>query len=173
MSPSPRLPVQEHTESYADPLAPGNSPIVLANPSDLGTDPASPLDTVRPLLSYSDALTPLEGEDTAIRIGFLNIGGLPHHRTPKANKLRQFIQSCQFLVFGLSEMNTIWSRVLSYHRPYALFQRWLGSDTRTRADWNTHLAFHATHAYGGTGLLTRGITSSRVHKSGGDPTGLG
>ena len=119
-------PARKPTETYAAPRAPGDSPNASVNPPDPGPGPASPLDTVRPLLSYGDALTPLEGEDTAIRIGFLNIGGLPRHRTPKANKLRQFIQSCQFSVFGLSEMNTIWSRVLSYHRPYALFQPVLG-----------------------------------------------
>jgi hypothetical protein len=55
---------------------------------------------------FGDAMGPLN--NTHMRIGFQNIGGLSSNNTETDKILQNFIQSNSFNVFGISEVNLFW-----------------------------------------------------------------
>lgn len=112
--------------------------------------------------------------DTHFRIAYANINGFDTDTSnnPKVQQLRQWLQEINPDVFLGCEAQLNWSKM-----PWeASLDQWFRTQdpTRTICAYNMHEAStHQQRQYGGTFLLSRGHTSSRVVSMGTDPSNLG
>jgi hypothetical protein len=72
---------------------------------------------------YGDNL--IKKQKNILRIGFLNIGGLPFQQDSfKDQELRQGLTALDFDIFGIAEMNLDWRTVLEQDRLYSRTREW-------------------------------------------------
>lgn len=117
--------------------------------------------------------TTLQNDPQCLRIGFLNVGCLPQHNPhPKQDALHHHILNHHFDILGLSEVGLNWSllpRSKAWHeRTYKIFRQ-----LSTILAWNQTDIHTSPIQWGGTALLTMGLTTSRIHSRGKGPKKLG
>lgn len=117
--------------------------------------------------------TILQNNPQCLRISFLNLGCLPQHNPhPKQDTLHHHIHNHHFDILGISEVGLNWSilpRSRSWHKwTYKIF-----CQQSSILAWNQKDIHTSAIQWGGTALLTTGLTTSRIHSRGKDPQQLG
>jgi hypothetical protein len=124
---------------------------------------------------FGDAMGPLN--NTHLRIGFQNIGGLSSNNTETDKILQHFIQSNSFDVFGISEVNLFWP-VLQEDLQFGerMNRQFNPRESRKNYAYNTHQITRPRNSvtqYGGTAMISQKNAAIRHYRSHKDPRGLG
>jgi hypothetical protein len=114
-----------------------------------------------------------EKEVNYMRIGALNIGTFPGHKTStKLHKLHEFIDRHEFDIIGFQEVNTNWQKRDSGTQMEELIYGWF---TRMRMNTAYYKGYPSqiSHQQGGVSQWAIGGMADRATERGEDTTGLG
>lgn len=111
--------------------------------------------------------------DTTLRVGFININGIPQQNTHLKNKqIFNAVQDSEIDILGMTESNVNWNKMQSAHRWNTRINNWWECNTSIMAFNTTDLQLKKFQP-GGTIMTSIGKAAHRVIKQGKDPSNLG